>query len=193
MNWRFVILPLALTLLLAGLLAACDGGGSTPSDTTNDQPATTLGDETATAGAATTTLPPIGTPFQMDTVLSVSGISEVVGQGTLAMTVSEEDGKVELLIDGTAPVVNGETCNFCMVTLELGPGAVAADTLFTNHPSEGVRAEVSLALIGPMFPDEATLFIVAGEQGAVLEKEGAGFRLVEGEAWLVTDRSLIAP
>jgi len=128
----------------------------------------------------------------MDTVLSVSGISEIVGQGTLALTAAEEDGQVKLSIDGAVPVVDGETCQFCVATLELGPGAVAAaDSLFSNRPSDGVSAEMSGNLIGPMFPEDATLFIVAGDEGAILEKEGAGFRLVEGEAWLVTDRSLI--
>jgi hypothetical protein len=171
-------------------IAGCAGG-----DDESAAPAATAEVVTTTTSTTTTTtLPAIGTPFQMDTVLSVSGISEIVGQGTLALTVAEEDGQVKLSIDGAVPVVDGETCQFCVATLELGPGAVAAaDALFSNRPSDGVSAEMSGNLIGPMFPEDATLFIVAGDEGAVLEKEGAGFRLVEGDAWLVTDRGLIDP
>ncbi len=173
-------------------LTACGGDAQTATTTApaEAQAATT----TAAPATTTTTLPPIGTPFEMDSVLSIPGISEIAGEGTLTVDMADEAGRIEISIDGTVPVVNGETCEFCMKTMELGPGAVAAvDSLFTDHPSQGVSVDMSVGLIGPTFPEGSSTFVVAGDAGATLAKEGAGFRLVEGAAWLCTDRSLIDP
>jgi len=180
-----VVLLVTAALVLA--VSAC--GGEDDNEAASTEPTTA----TSTTSTTTTTVPPIGTPFETDTVLPVSGISEIVGSGSLEVTLSEEAGKVELSISGTVPVVNDETCMFCMNRLTLGPGAVAADTLFTNRSSQGVSVEVDMGVIGPTLPDSATQFIVAGDEGAVLEKVGGGFRLTSGQAWLVTDRSVIDP
>ncbi len=185
------------TLLMAGALAVSLGscGGTVEGETASRT--TPAGTQPAPATTATTspttTIPPIGTPFEMDELVMVDGVSSIAGTGTLKVTLGEESGWVELSIDGSVPVVDGRTCEFCMETLELGPGAVVAADLFNDHEAQGTRVDLTVGLMGPMFPDGSSLFIVAGEEGAMLEKDGAGFRLTSGTAWLVTDRSLIDP
>ncbi len=148
-----------------------------------------VGDDSYTT--TTTTVPPIGIPFVQGEVLAVDGISEIVGDGTIRIDLADKPRRIAIAIDGTVPVVAGQTCEFCMGTLELGPEAVAATTLFAGHDARGESVHMTVGLEGGMFPDDATQFIVAGVDGAVMEKVGAGYRLTEGAAWLVSDRSKI--
>jgi len=44
---------------------------------------------------------------------------------------------------------------------------------------------VDFGVQGPMLPENATVFITSGPDGATLKKKGKGFMLLEGEAYLL--------
>ena len=105
--------------------------------------------------------------------MTVGCVTDIVGSGTASISLTD-DGKLRTSLNGTIPVVDGKTCHLCMDNLILGPGVV-----------------LELPLSGPGFVEGDSVFIVVGDDGATLLKVGAGYRLIEGEAWLVTDPSLL--
>jgi hypothetical protein len=125
-------------------------------------------------------------------VLEVPSISDVVGEGEVLFAEGEEPGKLRIEIDGSIPIVEGYWCLCCVDTVRIEPNLQVPTTLFLNDieasPGPGgaipERMELQIVLSGPM-PEDATEFIVSGPEGATLAKEGRGFRLVEGEAYLL--------
>ena len=158
---------IAAVLMVA--VAACGDDDATPTDAT-EAPTTTVAATTTTDAptTTTTTLPPIGQPFTADAVLEIEGFTDIEGDGTAEIRITEDD-KLLTSLNGMVPVVDGMTCPLCMRNLILGPG---------------VRLELPL-------DSGDSVFIVVGDEGATLEKVGSGYRLVSGEAWLVTDPSVL--
>jgi hypothetical protein len=108
-----------------------------------------------------------------------------VGKGEVSFMKGEEPGKLRVEIDGTVPVVEGKMCLGCVDIIRIGPNLkVATDPWFTDREHEGESVTLNLALEGPILAD-ATEFIVSGPDGVTLRKEGQGFLLVEGEAFLL--------
>lgn len=193
--YRSRLMDLVAVMTLLVVAVGCGGGdeaATTEAAETTIAPTTTA-PTTTTTSTTTTTLPPIGTPFTTDAVLEVPGMPAFVGDGYVAVEMADEEGMINIFVNGTVPVEDGKTCMQCMGRLSLDGGvAVAVEGLFRTTSSQGVSVSINnMALTGPMLPESSELFIVAGPEGARLEKVGSGFRLIEGAAWLVTDRSLI--
>lgn len=162
--------PTWLTVVaLAVVVAACGDDDAATTEAT-EAPTTTAATTTTTEAPPTTstTLPPIGEPFTTDSVLEIEGSTDIEGDGTAEIRITE-DNKLLTSLNGRVPVVDGMTCPLCMRNQILGPG---------------VRLELPL-------DGGESVFIVVGEEGATLEKVGAGYRLVAGESWLVTDPSAL--
>lgn len=137
--------------------------------------------------------------FTTDRVLEVEGISEIVGQGTIGFSLGDEPETVIIELDAIdVPIVDGMGCIFCVSRVELAPDvSVAVPGFFQESPPggdyEAVSQSATLSMVGPLRPDTASGFIVAGAEGAVLEKVGAGFRLISGSARLEIVEAADAP
>jgi hypothetical protein len=126
-----------------------------------------------------------GPAFELDTVMDIPGISAIVGEGSCIYSLADEPGKITIAINGTVPVVKGMTCWFCMNQIIIGPNLRVGISNFTEEPNQGASISLeNMQLLGPMV-EETESHILSGPDGAVLEKVGAGFRLVSGLAYFV--------
>lgn len=125
-----------------------------------------------------------GPAFELDTVMDIPGISAIVGEGSCIYSLADEPGKITITIDGTVPVVKGMTCWSCVNQITIGPNLRIAISNFTEYASQGMSTTIDMSLVGPMI-EETESHILSGPDGAVLEKVGAGFRLVSGLAYFV--------
>lgn len=171
---------LTLTVLL---LAGCGAAPVEPTATPTPVPATPT-------PVPPTPTPVPGIPFSRDEVVTIESISSIVGQGQASFTAGDEAGMLEAHVDGTVPVVNGKTCFFCVDTIKIAPNLIVPlDYYFTERSSQGVSVTLhDLGLSGPL-PEDLTEYILSGANGATLRKEGKGFFLVAGEAYLVRKAS----
>ena len=197
------IVGLALAALV---LSACSVLRATPTPAptlTPVPPTPTLVPPTATPTSAPPTAtptpaPPTATPtpsypsFSETEVLEIPSISAIVGEGQVLFAEGEEPGKLRVEIDGSVPIVEGYWCLCCVATIRMEPNLKVPTTLFLNAieaaPAPGglipERMELHVVLSSPI-SDKATEFIVSGPEGATLAKEGQGFLLVEGAAYLL--------
>lgn len=162
-----------LAVVLVALVTACgDGDGEVEGPIVDETVATT----TTTTLAPATTQAPMGVPFTAEEVLQVPGISDVVGSGTIVFAI--EDGNMRTEFQTVSvPAVDGKiVCPNCAGSIVMGADVILSSETFLDPDYKG-----------------EPWYIVAGPGGATLEKVGAGFRLVEGEAFLVDNLSLIAP
>lgn len=130
------------------------------------------------------------TPFTTGAVLAVPGISEDVGEGEIAFGPRDDPGRLKVTVDGVAQVFGREYCFACFKTLKLAPNQRVAASWFqrsASTPGPYVTHEVSFNRLEFDAPrsSKSDTFLVAGPKGATLRKEGAGFRLVEGQAELL--------
>lgn len=124
--------------------------------------------------ATTTTQAPIGTPFTTEGALEVPGISDVVGSGSLIFTTRDGQQLVEFQ-NVSVPAVDGKiVCPNCAGSIVMDSDVILSAETFHDPDYSG-----------------EIWYIVAGPEGATLDKVGAGFRLVEGSAFLVDDLSSI--
>ena len=193
-------------MLVALVLSACSVPQATPTPaptSTPVPPTSTPLPPTATPTlapptATPTPAPPTATPvpsyptFSETEVLEVPSISAIVGEGQVLFAEGKEPGKLRVEIDGSVPIVEGYWCLCCVDTIQVEPNLKVPTTLFLNDieaaPAPGglipERMELHVVLSSPI-SDDATEFIVSGPEGATLAKEGQGFLLVEGEAYLL--------
>ena len=154
--------------VLALALVGCDGGsaGSTP-----DQ----------------LDIPSDATLLTREMVVPVPGISMHVAKGEISFVLGDEAGTLQITVEGEATVIDGQVCMFCFERTRLGPGAAVADTLLVDSDSPDPNAStlgIEMSLATSLYPEGATVYLVAGPDGAELSKEGGGFRLRNGTAWL---------
>lgn len=195
-------------MLVALALSACSvpRATQTPAPTSTPVPPTPTtvpptATHTPTAAPPTATptpAPPTATPtpsypaFSEKEVLEVPSISAIVGEGQVLFAEGKEPGKLRVEIDGSVPIVEGYWCLCCVDTIRVEPNLRIPTTFFLNAieaaPAPGglipERMELHVVLSSPI-SDDATEFIVSGPEGATLAKEGQGFLLVEGEAYLL--------
>jgi len=193
-------------ILVALALSACSVPQATPTPaptSTPVPPTPTTVPPTATPTSAPPTAtptpaPPTATPtpsyptFSEKEVLEVPSISAIVGEGQVLFAEGKEPGKLRVEIDGSVPIVEGYWCLCCVDTIRMEPNLKVPTTFFLNAieaaPAPGglipERMELHVVLSSPI-SDDATEFIVSGPEGATLAKEGQGFLLVEGEAYLL--------
>jgi hypothetical protein len=132
-------------------------------------------------------IPGDATLLTRDQVVPMPGISTHVARGDISFALGEETDTLQITVKGEATVVDGQVCMFCFERTRLGPGAAVADTLFTDSDSPDPDAStlgVEMDLATTLYPEEAELYLVAGPSGAQLSKEGGGFRLRSGTAWI---------
>jgi len=154
--------------LLAITLIGCDGGDAGPAP-----------DQLEIPGGATV--------LTREMVVPVPGISMHVARGEVSFTLGDEADTLHITVEGEATVIDGQVCMFCFERTRLGPGAAVADTLFADSDSPDPNAAslgVEMDLSTSLYPEGAQLYLVAGPDGAELTKEGGGFRLRRGTAWL---------
>jgi len=199
-------LPIVGLVLVVLALSACSAPQATPTPAPTSTPlpptptplpptaTPTLAPPTATPTPA----PPTATPvpsyptFSETEVLEVPSISAIVGEGQVLFAEGKEPGKLRVEIDGSVPIVEGYWCLCCVDTIQVEPNLKVPTTFFLNAleaaPAPGglipERMELHVVLSSPI-SDDATEFIVSGPEGATLAKEGQGFLLVEGGAYLL--------
>ncbi len=155
-----------LLCVLALALVACGGRGATPDRLD---------------------IPSDATLLTKEMVVPVPGISTHVANGEISFALGDETETLQITVTGHATVIDGKVCMFCFERTRLGPGAVVADTLFQDSDSPDPNAAtlgVEMNLTTTLYPEGAQLYLVAGPDGAELSKEGGGFRLRSGTAWL---------
>jgi len=132
-------------------------------------------------------------PLSKDDVVNIESISAIVGQGEAYFSNSEKPGMLNAGVDGTTPVVDGKSCIFCVKTITIGPNTKVALSFFMERSERGKHGGKvvdsitldNIRLTGPGATDDTTEYILSGENGATLQKEGKGFILLEGEAYYV--------
>jgi hypothetical protein len=172
-NWVLFLIIQTMTMLF---LSSC--GTSSPTSVPTSMPTST---------------PLPGVPFSKENVVEIPSISAIVGQGELSLTQGKKPGDVRVEIkEANIPIVNGKECDFCVEIIKFGPDLkVAVDRLFQeSEPQESGFVQDSIvlknvSLEGPKASDSSTIFILSGPNGATLKKQGKGFLLVEGDAYLI--------
>jgi hypothetical protein len=176
-----------------------------PPTATSAPPTATPAPPTATPAPPTATPTPViptATPapsypsFSKEEVLEVPSISPIVGKGQVLIAEGEEPGKLRVEIDGSIPIVEGYWCLCCVDTIRIESNLRVPTTLWGNIKASlgpggeiSERMELRHVVISAPIPSEATEFILSGPEGATLAKEGQGFRLVEGAAYLLQTTS----
>jgi hypothetical protein len=129
--------------------------------------------------------------FLKDKVTEVASISPVVGKGEVRFEKGDREDTLKMkLIGVTIKSVDGRVCFACAKTIRIAPGLKVAVSFFHNTGTidrEKVEDELSIedmTLVGSN-PEDSTEFIVAGKEGAILNKTNKGFMLLEGEAYLL--------
>jgi hypothetical protein len=114
-----------------------------------------------------------------------------VHEGELHTTLDPTTSKLHVTIPGkvSLPVVKNKCFAFCMKTLRIGPNGRVPLSLFARDMSPGaglpfVIKSVDFDNVGVEFGKVEAPMILAGKDGAVLEKVAAGFRLTKGRAYL---------
>ena len=134
------------------------------------------------------------TPFLKNKKVTVPSISASVGEGKAIYTKGKNVNIVEVKLNGSVEVKNNKACYFCLKTSKIAPNLKVPISLFKdsdmmfktsyNFEEEFQNLEnVLLSVdIGKYVGNE---FIVSGPKGATLLKDGKGFILVDGEAYLL--------
>lgn len=129
--------------------------------------------------------------FSADSVLAIDGMSALVGNGRIVFSSGKDPETLAIRIPSNeVPVVGGRTCLFCARTVEMAPDLKISTTLFKEYDHDSgpyVASSLSVAdlsLSGPLKKDQP-FYIVSGPEGATLQKEGSGFRLISGQANLL--------
>ena len=181
-----------LFLIIGVLLVACTPSQAELNSQATQTAADVFATQTAQAPTATPTkVPPTpgpGPAFDIDEVMEIPDIAQPVGDGSCNFRESNEPGMLLTIINGTIPVVNGETCFCCVKEIRISPNLrVPLATFFGPRQQPGNSMVMNnMQITGPM-ENESGKYIVSGSDGAVLEKVGAGFRLVSGLAFYVED------
>jgi len=213
MNYRESLFPtVGLTLIVLLLTIGCGLAAPTPTAIPTGTPAPTLTPtstltptptDTPTPTPTPTPVTPTATPtpsypsFSKEEVLEIPSISAVVGEGEALFSEGEEPRTLRIEIDGSIPIVDDHWCLCCVATIRIEPNLQVPTALFLNDieasPSPGGLIPDHIKLVGIVVsypvPDDATEFIVSGPEGATLAKEGRGFLLVDGEAYLLQTTS----
>ena len=90
----------------------------------------------------------------------------------------------------TVTVINGKGCILCTSTIKLSPHvkvptAVFADSEFTNNLKGASSVAINNSFSGTIeIGAKKREYIIAGKNGAILKKEGDGFKLIQGNAYL---------
>ena len=182
-HWK--LSPQRIGLIMAYLLlAACSTSQAplspVPPSATPQLPPTPI--------PATDTPTPSHPFFSKDEILEIPSISVVVGEGEISFSKGEEPETISIKINGTIPVVDGKVCPGCVEVIRIDPDLKVSTRWFTGLlDGQGVSMTLNLAFGGPLIPEDASEFIVSGDEGATLKKEGGGFLLEEGEAYLLTE------
>jgi hypothetical protein len=180
--------PTTISLMLTlSLLLAC-------SLFTAPQPTQTPELQTVALTSTSTVTPTPSHPvFSSGEILEIPSISPIVGRGKVIFSEGEDAGNLTVHINGTIPIVEGYWCLCCVDSIQIKPNLKIPISPFfveTKAPpapggliSESMELD-NLVLLSPI-PEDATVFIVSGPEGATLKKEGSGFLLVEGSAYLL--------
>ena len=176
---------LGVALLLVAILGtACGAVPAEPTLTPTPIP-TPIPTSTPEPTPTTVPTPGPGPAFETDKVMEIPGMAKPVGQGTCKFEQADEAGMILITINGTMPVENGETCWCCVDKIFIDPNVRAPISMFEPKKQPGVSMTVdNMQLKGPM-PEETDSYILSGPEGAQLQKEGAGLRLVSGLAFYV--------
>lgn len=90
----------------------------------------------------------------------------------------------------TAAVFNGKGCIFCTSTIKLGPHAkvptaLFEDSAFTNNLKGASSYTINNSFSGTIeIGAKKREYIITDKDGAILKKEGNGFKLMQGNAYL---------
>ncbi len=129
--------------------------------------------------------------FSKEKVVEIDSISESVGKGEVFFKKGKKSNKLIGEVNGTVPVIEGgKWCPFCMELIRIAPNLKVPLTFFTDNPYKQPKpfivesVEFKAAVLDVPISSDATKFIVSGSKGATLKKEGRGFLLIEGEAYL---------
>ena len=127
------------------------------------------------------------TPITSDTVKEWGSISPITGDGKARFSKGDQIGQIRAEVEGTIPVIDGKSCYFCLKTIEIAADVKVPFTpFFTEVKSQGGSITLkNFSISGPSEPEGAAQFIVAGPQGATLEKKGKGFILLKGNAHIL--------
>jgi hypothetical protein len=147
---------------------------------------------TATPTPVPTSEPGIHTDFVRSRAAEIQAVSPMVLEGEIAFERALANGTFEITITGKWNYSNGQMfCGLCFRTVSIAPKLRIPIDLFyeylINDPTVisgeasviGLTSQTSKAYTG------ATDFIVSGPEGATLRKEGKGFILVDGQAYLL--------
>ena len=157
--------------------------------------------------------------FTPEESLDIPEISRIVAKGGITFRQEEGKEGLEALYAGSLKmnVSNDRVCLFCAETLQLAPEMRVPTRIFTHRrlneykgfivgggtvtknwvvengaikqPMEIESVEIDLKSVTVPAGEISGDLIVSGPDGATLKKEGKGFRLLEGEAHLLRDRS----
>lgn len=67
----------------------------------------------------------VGVPIQIET------ISSIVGTGEVSFTPGDEQGSLRADLRGEIPIVDGQSCDFCLATIRIAPGLKVPLPLFS--------------------------------------------------------------
>jgi hypothetical protein len=129
--------------------------------------------------------------FTEESVLGAERVSDRVRDGAVHFKAGRKPDSLEVLIEGSIPVVDGTWCLCCVKTVQIDPLLrIPLTPFFRNeqpplHAGESLPAGLKLStkVEGPLASDESDC-IVSGPSGVTLVKEPGGFRLMKGRAYL---------
>ena len=133
--------------------------------------------------------------FIRNELTHVPSVSETTADGGVVIF-KPGDGlnKIEFSVSATPMTVrvyDDKTCVLCAKIIKLAPNVKVPTGLFVNSAISKELKGASTFSVSKPFSGTISIgrskdeYIVAGKNGAVLRKEGQGFRLMEGEAFLI--------
>lgn len=124
-------------------------------------------------------------PITKNSLTKIQSISSIVGEGEVKFSKAKKPEQITVKVSGTTPVINGKGCLFCVKTVTIEPNLqVPLFPFFFEIDQKGKSIQLTgLSLTGPAKSEKTTEFIVSGKSGAILQKEGNGFRLLKGNAY----------
>jgi hypothetical protein len=124
-------------------------------------------------------------PITKNKITKILSISSIVGQGEITFSKAKNLGQITVKVSGTTPVIDGKGCMFCVNTVKIERNLqVPLYPFFFEVDQKGNSVKLTgLSLTGPAKSEKTTEFILSGKNGATLQKEGNGFRLLKGEAY----------
>jgi hypothetical protein len=130
-------------------------------------------------------------PITKDRVTGIQSISSTVGKGEVLFEQGKKPGMLKMTFKGVSiKTIKGKACFACAKTVKIAPN-VKIDTSFfldtgtIDRENVGKEFDVEDMTLDGTLSENAREFIMSGPQGATLRKVGKGFKLLEGEAYLL--------